>query len=253
MTRTGFQRALPILSSDHRKAILWEELFWAISDLCPEDIRNLRKRVFPFYQRINWVELGGADYHNLEAWAEAIRSDQRHTDHDKDVLALYDGLIAWGKRLWIDHREAYEQVFLMFREWEPAPEPEHSRSGKGGFFRVLGSPFRLSTHGWLPQREPETFFRRRVEEEFREALDFYVELVRKEVYANGWREEPRRKSLFDHMDWLVLRQCRGWGYAEIRRALGLKVGRSTVRDAQEKLARELGLTLRPVQRGRPKE
>jgi len=215
----------------------------------------LANRVFPLYQRIDWAGLGGADYDNLEGWTEVIRSDFLHTDCDADILALYGELVAWGKRWWIHHREVYEQAFWAFMDWEHDPEPEDDWPllGRGGFFRVPGGALRLEVSEWNPHLESESAFRLRAELEYREALERYISFVRQRVGAEGWREEARKPHLGEHMVWLVLRQCRGWGYAQIRDFLRLKAGRSAVRDAQEALARELGLTLRPTPRGRPKE
>ncbi|RIH84002.1 hypothetical protein Mterra_02109 [Calidithermus terrae] len=255
MTRTGFQKVLLLRSPDQRKTDTWTELFRAVSEVCPEVIEDLKARVFPLYRRLNWAGLGGADYDNLEGWAEAIRSDLLHTDCDGAILELYDKLMAWGKRWWLHHREAYEQAFWAFRAWEHAPEPEDDWPllGRGDFFRVLNAAFRLEVSEWNPHLESESEFRLRVEAEYREALERYISFVRQRAEAEGLREEARRPNLGEHMVWLVLRQCKGWGYAQIRDFLDLEAGRSAVRDAQEALARELGLALRPTPRGRPKE
>lgn len=216
----------------------------------PAVVRSLRADVLPHFRA--WA--GGRDAPEvLTALSWWKNGAEQALPATPELAALRSSLEAWATRwsltddwLLADARHTLS-IWQQYPTTSSATPLRFHADGWGGAVHELGIEH---CHPFEPTRETWRDFTTRVGQWTRRNRDAAAALM--QAHGLEWSGARRARSgpdPFRPFAWLARYQCRREGYATI----STNVDPSNVRKAVKQAAQEIGLTLRPAAKGRPKK
>jgi hypothetical protein len=114
------------------------------------------------------------------------------------------------------------------------------------------TPFNFEHEQWVPWWETRADYERALHVAFKRSLRAYLDQREGEARKRGFRLSPQKHALDHHLDWLVRWQVLGRSWPDLMTETPHRASRDTIREAIERLASEIGLTLRRGKAGRPR-
>jgi hypothetical protein len=111
---------------------------------------------------------------------------------------------------------------------------------------IASRPLTIEVPSWDPLIETQQEFVERATRLSRESIQAYCAERRDEAEQAGFAKTPEKRGGFEPFFWLAGHQTRNWSAARIAGAANRE--RTAVEKQIQKTAREIGLTLRPVER-----
>jgi len=227
------------------------------------------------------------DADELELFLERMRTSlrtwgERFSLTDEWLLSLaWRQLTAWHRHWYLAYphcrwpRTRDDRASTPETTARPAPKARAGRDRVGAHHATLVGPVylewlvlpevtwfrptsaeerRLSfvDEGWESTTEAKAVARKRILAAFVRALDEYLEDQEERLLwsTDKWRQTPGYAAREQYMEWLVRYQCLDESFTEIARSFSANPNHQTVAIPVGKLAKLMGLTLRPAKRGR---